>query len=232
MATLFIFSHRRSRIHYSFPRRLINNLLSHVFIARKFCFRKKKEDFWSRARMRWRGVGGLNMTFWDKMKCLFVLVGTSLDLSLFHALCRLVFFLIGIIVRFLAIQLARVALSFNAVVVWVLRTSRRPVECRRASSLELKIAQWWLTCTDCWTMLDYCQNSCLSAVTQELTVAQRHSILAVNCLENCLKNHCKSLKYSTRELHNSPMRLGDTGADRGIPNGVLNPWLPRCLLLR
>lgn len=47
------------------------------------------------------------------------------DLSLFHALCRLVLVLVRVVVRVLAVDLARVALTLNAVVVGVLRSDER-----------------------------------------------------------------------------------------------------------
>lgn len=74
-------------------------------------------------------------------------------------------------------------------------------------------------------MLDYCQSSCWNAVNLEPTVARRRSTLAVNYLENYLQKHHKiHLKVIKKtEEKNSPMRLGETGADRGMPNGVLKP---------
>lgn len=156
------------------------------------------------------------------------------DLSLFHTLCRLVFIFIGVIVRVFTIQFARVALTFNAVVVWVLRTNEGAAEWWTTSSSYKMFSTRKLTCTDCWTKLDYCQNSCSCAVNRALIVAQHRSILAVNCLENYLE---RWTSINESELLSTfkcilPMRLGETGADRGIPNGVLNPWLPLCLLLR
>lgn len=55
------------------------------------------------------------------------------------------------------------------------------------------------------------------------TVAQRHSILAGNYLENYLK-YAENIYETGLLLFQRaivPMRLGDTGADRGMPNGAL-----------
>lgn len=71
-----------------------------------------------------RVVVVLNMTFWDEMTVDFWWVCAAL--SFFHALCRLVFIFIGVVVRFFAVQLARFALALNAVVVGFLRTDEGP----------------------------------------------------------------------------------------------------------
>lgn len=149
-------------------------------------------------------------------------------LSFFHSLCRLVLFLIRVVVRILAVDFAGVSLTFNAVVVGVLRTGEGSVEW---STFHHDKRHWnlRLTRTDCWMKLD------LSEAILEPIVAQRRSILVVNCLENYLENiygYVSSLKKLKKKEVCLPMRLGETGADRGIPNGVLNPWLPRCRLFR
>lgn len=68
-------------------------------------------------------------------------VGQVRDLSLFHAFRLLVFFLIGIIVRFFTVTVAGVALSLNAVVVWGLRADKRAAEesCESFCNLMLTI---------------------------------------------------------------------------------------------
>lgn len=133
-------------------------------------------------------VGGLNMTFWDKM------IGfwweRRFDLSLFHSLCRLILVFIWVIVRIFTIQLTCITLTFNAVVVWVLRTNRWAIELTDFIA-QLTIKKYMLTRIDWWKKLDYCQNSYLIVAIQEPTVAQRRSILGVSCLENCLKERKK-----------------------------------------
>jgi hypothetical protein len=60
-------------------------------------------------------------------------------------------------------------------------------------------------------------------VSQVPIVAQHHSILAVNYLENYLNEQSFNFVNNKNKFRILPMRLGETGADRGIPNGVLNP---------
>lgn len=70
--------------------------------------------------------GGLNMTFWDKM------IGfwweRRCDLSLFHSLRWLILIFVWVVIRIFPVQLIRVALTFNAVVVWVLWTGGWAIE--------------------------------------------------------------------------------------------------------
>lgn len=63
----------------------------------------------------------------------------------------------------------------------------------------------------------------MSLVIEVLIVEQHHLILAGNCLESYLTcNKIRIINFKWKMFGvDLPMRLGDTGADLGIPKGAL-----------